>query len=328
MMKILLNLRIVFILSLFISCPWDGHYEGIRAPLPSFEGIEVNEDTIFLINSQKYPKYSELYAVDTKKEIVLYRYRFDNILLYDLTFNYAVDDSVYFVLLDGRFIALKTSTGEVKEILIDYSPYLLSFVEEKVWIFPNTPGFEGVPVNYNVYDPKSSKIETVQLPEGLFLGESMVRNQDRYFALQYSSTPARLYNDSKKRFISNSGDLKKYQSIRFTVYFIGDEYLAAVNSGFCDVFKINDIENGEYEYLFQTEVTAGIYEDEDYFYFIDREVARKIDKTDFKVIESELPGDSMNIFSYCKNGSLWIVSDDHNGTYKISMEDFSVQVIQ
>ncbi len=41
----------------------------------------------------------------------------------------------------------------------------------------------------------------------------------------------------------------------------------------------------------------------------------------------ELNGDSRTLVTYCRNGYIWLVSDNNDGAYKVDMDDLSYEII-
>ena len=299
--------------------------------LPSFKGINVDENTIFLTNL-KDDKNHIVYAVDTSNDKIIYKYEFRNLIIYDMDYNYSFDTNPYIVLLNGKAIKLNTKTGNCEEFKLDFTPEKITIVKNKLWITPLFAGFENSPKDYFVYNTSINKVEYITLPEGVFNGRWAEINNNCYFVLFMDTTNSKIYNYSNNTIIG-----KNLFNTDYVLYRLNGNYLQATHSVsyLSDIYYINSFEPLDGKFLFNNRnlLNIDVFESGDYAYFLENNgppelTITKRDKTeDYKQIKQINFNDSGNYFTYCKNGYIWCVSEDNDGAYKVNMDDLSYEII-
>ncbi|HOV13800.1 MAG TPA: hypothetical protein PK771_05915, partial [Spirochaetota bacterium] len=122
-------------MSLTISC---SNEESGEDKLPSFGGITVDENTVYMANYD----YADFYAVDTLNNGVIKKYEFNRkkFNFYNVEFDISSDNHPYFI-LEGykpHVIRFKPENGICEDIpfTLESGPDGLGFVDSKLWISP------------------------------------------------------------------------------------------------------------------------------------------------------------------------------------------------
>ncbi|MBP7553466.1 MAG: hypothetical protein KA885_08565 [Spirochaetes bacterium] len=278
---------------------------------------------------------NNIYAVDTKNSSIMYRYKFNDLILYDLEFDASFDMNVYISFLNGKTVKMNLKTGTLEKFEINYSVDYLSITNGKIWAIPNGIGIENKPKEYYVYDPLVKESEYITIPEGIYLGRHINLNENCYFEIVIQSTNwiSKIYNYSQNRIYDVNLFNKYYSSYRFGLRNYAYAIYEDGNRIKADVYYINSFEPLNVNLIFVTEdyLLNNIFEKDNFIYFItcSGEIISifKTDKTNnYKIIKSvNLNNSKENV--YCKNGYIWCVSEDNDGAYKVNMDDLSYEVI-
>jgi len=329
-MKIKLFLPAILI---FVLCCCSCSNEIDPNYLPSFDGIEVDENTIFLSNIKDDKKHI-IYAVDTSNDKILYKYEFKNLIIYDMEYDASFDTNPYIVLLNGKAIKLNTKTGLCEKFSINFTPERVEVVGDKLWITPTGVGFEGSPKEYYIYDSKTNNTEYITLPEGLFRGDWTFINNCYYLALSISSYGDILYNLTEKKNIGGNFFNRNHSFYKLSGNYLQDSFISSA-SDYEEVYYINSFEPFNYKSLYKSDkylLLINVFEKNNYSYFV--EIGNNylnITKRDIINNYIELKNiqiyDSWNYLTYCKNGYIWCVSEDNDGAYKVDMDDLSYEII-
>ncbi|HNZ26393.1 MAG TPA: hypothetical protein PKK13_04125 [Spirochaetota bacterium] len=327
-MKIKLFLPAILI---FVLCCCSCSNEVDPDYLPSFDGIEANKDNIFFLDRES--KCNKIYVINTKENKKINTYEFNNIYIDYLVYDASFDLNPY-LLINNKLLKFDVEFGRLIEIGLDYTPDYLEIVEDKLWVIPMSVGYKNVPKRYLTYDASIDKTEYIIIPEGLFIGSYFIFNGNTYLPIVFQSDAPKIYNLTTNKIISNlfTNDKSYYdyyliKSYLFSAYYNNDNKLVY------DVYFVNSFEpTFNYNYLFTTDeeyLFGAIYENENYLYYMDRDYIMLMDKKDNYTVKSfkELNGDSRNFVTYCRNGYIWLVSDNNDGAYKVDMDDLSYEII-
>ena len=350
-MKVLYKLIILLcLLTGCIGCNPEQNQEKIA--LPSFDvSIEMHENVLVFDNNDGYDdttgnELNEIVLFDVDKSKILYKYSFDKELrIYKIAYDYSTDkNNIYVLFLDGRVAKLNVATGkmiEIENIGLTREPDGFTIFNNEVWISPNYPGAENCPVKYFVYAPATDTSRYEELPEGILLRATPFEKDGNIF-LPLSMDNPKIYNYTTKENldISSLDDSVKYDgwhdyyngflaSTHFeydnqidSPLFFTDIYKVKTTTPKLEVDKILELKN---------ERVCGIYETENYLF-----VYGQIDFMTFSIYDKikyeekkELPLNTMYSSSnYVRDGYFYCVKEDTHGVYKISLEDFSVTVIE
>ena len=302
--------------------------------LPTFDGISIDENTVFMFD-RKDDKVHKIYAIDTKNSKKIYTYEFKRKIIFDFEYDASFDINPYILLLSGEVLKLEVKTGKVKKFDLQYAQESISITDKRLWINQYQVGLENTPRDYHTYDPKTDKIEKVTLPEGVYYGYSGFINDCYYLPLDYGlGTPAKIYNLTQEKIVNNSLFTNKYTSF----YFYLNNYLEAFSDiTKIDVYFINSIEPVlNYNYLFSYDGSQysglEILEDSNFIYHVGRENVIKRNKNNNYAIEKIATFDNNSSGgswgAYCKNGYIWLVSENNDGAYKVNMDDLSYEVVK
>ncbi|HBD92681.1 MAG: hypothetical protein A2015_14705 [Spirochaetes bacterium GWF1_31_7] len=307
-------------------------------PLPSFEGINVDKNTIFVLDRDDV-RYHYIYAIDTVKNKIFYSYKFDGIFLGSIVYNYSFDiDGLYVNFIDGRVVRICLSEGKVGEFNIDSNVECIGIFDGKLFLTPCKPGLKNVPVVYSTYDPIRHIFSSVTLPEGIFYPTSYYtsNNGSLLISLSFYGEPPELY-DFTNNFIIDSFELTK------TFNFIGgyqlrENYLLGLyeekeNTYNIAIYTLN-YDNGicQFDYKF-SHIEDFMFFDfliiDHWMYLIGRTkiVIRDINNNYNIVNQIKLIDGGENSVYYLNN-FFWIPSQQYNGVYKINPDDLSVEVIR
>ncbi|HOV13725.1 MAG TPA: hypothetical protein PK771_05535 [Spirochaetota bacterium] len=335
MLKITYQSVLVFLIFMCLSCSScsneiDPNY------LPTFDPIDVDENTVFMF-SRKDDKVHKIYAIDTKNSKKIYTYEFKRKIIYSFEYDASFDMNPYILLNGGEVLKLEVKTGKVKRLDLQYAQASICITDNKLWINQYQGGSENTPKEYHIYDPKTDKIEKTTLPEGVYFGYAGSIDNSYYLPLYYGDgIPAKIYNLTTKRIISNNLLSKEYD----VFYFELDNYLLASvpDSTKLDLYFINSIDPlFSYNYLFsvdaqETLLFAKMFEDDNYIYLVSREDIIKRNKNNNYAIEKIVSFDNKSSGgsggTYCKNGYIWLTSENDDGAYKINMSDLSYEVVK
>jgi len=299
--------------------------------LPSFDGINVDENTIFLTNL-KDDKNHIVYAVDTSNDKILYKYEFKNLIIYDLTYNYSFDFNPYIVLLNGKALKLNTKTGLCEKFELDFTPEEITIIGNDLWITPTGAGFEDSPKKYFVYRADNNEEKYITLPEGRFDGVWTHINGKYYFHLFMDTINSKIYNYNDNKIIGNNLFEKSYG-----FYKLQNNYLQGYlsNPVYLETYYITSFEPLDGLFLFGSDklLIMNVFESDNFVYFLEtwgfsESYITMRDKSDgYKQIEQINFNDSGNRIAYCKNGYIWITSEDNDGAYKVNMDNLSYEII-
>ncbi len=325
---------LITMLFLMISC-YNCSNEVDKNQLPTFQGINVDINTIFLVNS-KDDNVHKIYAIDTKNNRKIYTYEFKKKIIYDLIFDASFDLNPYIILLSGEAFKIDVKSGKLKIFDVKYTPEVLSVIDNKLWITPSGVGFKNTPKDYFTYDVINDKSEYISIPEGLFWGSWMNIDNNYYLPLEYNAENPQIYNLNSgkilKDVITNSGE--KYVAYNFynNKYLYG-WYLNNNGKLIGDFYLINSFEpNVSYKYLFTTDenypFSGDLYENNNYLYFVNRHYIITRNKITYSMEKIIKLNNTISFGSYCKNGYIWLTSEENDGAYKVNMDDLSYEVVK
>ena len=351
MMKNIFKLSVLLIMSVFfIGCNPEQNQEKIA--LPSFDvSIEMHENVLVFDNNDGYDdttgnELNEIVLFDVDKSKILYKYSFDKELrIYKIAYDYNTDkNNIYVLFLDGRVAKLNVATGkmiEIENIGLTREPDGFTIFNNEVWISPNYPGAENCPVKYFVYAPATDTSRYEELPEGILLRATPFEKDGNIF-LPLSMDNPKIYNYTIKENLDISALDKSIKYDGWHDYY--NDFLASTHYEydnqsdrslfFTDIYKVKTTTPKlEVDKILElkNERVCGIYETENYLF-----VYGQIDFMTFSIYDKikyeekkELPLNTMYSSSnYVRDGYFYCVKEDTHGVYKISLEDFSVTVIE
>lgn len=350
-MKVLYKLIILLcLLTGCIGCNPEQNQEKIA--LPSFDvSIEMHENVLVFDNSGSNEdsngnELNEIVVFDSAKSDILYKYSFVlELRIYEIGYDYKTDkNNIYIIFCDGRIAKLNVATGKMNEfdnIDLIAKPESLIFFNDEVWISPNYPGFENCPVKYFVYTPATDTSRYEDLPEGVLLDTTPFNMDDSVYLPLYMDNP-KIYNYTTKenldisaldKSIKYDGWHDYYNGFLASTYFRYDNQIDSLLF-FTDIYKVKTTTPKlEVDKILElkNERVCGIYETENYLF-----VYGQIDFMTFSIYDKikyeqkkELPLNTMYSSSnYVRDGYFYCVKEDTHGVYKISLEDFSVTVIE
>jgi len=325
----------IFFLSILFFCSGCSN-EVDKNALPTFDPIDVDENTIFLVNS-KDDNVHKIYAIDTRNNRKIYTYEFKNKIIYDLVFDASFDMNPYIILLSGEAFKIDVKSGKLKRIDtdIEYNPQSISLVDNKLWLIPPGGGTNNSK-KYIIYDSKKDQLENIVLPEGFFYGAWARENNNIYLNLNFISSQPKVYNMTAGKNIDYNLLRNDYDFF----YFYQNKYLVAAikNSSIVDTYRIDSFQPiFKKEFLFsidssKTLIFPAMFEDNDCIYLVSREYVTKRSKSKNYEIEKTVTfynkssGGSFGF--YCKNGYIWLTSEENDGAYKVNMDDLSYEIIK
>ena len=350
-MKILYKLiTLLWLFTGCIGCNLEQNQE--KTPLPSFDvSIEMHENVLVFDNSGSNEdsngnELNEIVVFDSAKSDILYKYSFVlELRIYEIGYDYKTDkNNIYIIFCDGRIAKLNVATGKMNEfdnIDLIAKPESLIFFNDEVWISPNYPGFENCPVKYFVYTPATDTSRYEDLPEGVLLDTTPFNMDDSVYLPLYMDNP-KIYNYTTKenldisaldKSIKYDGWHDYYNGFLASTYFRYDNQIDSLLF-FTDIYKVKTTTPKlEVDKILElkNERVCGIYETENYLF-----VYGQIDFMTFSIYDKikyeqkkELPLNTMYSSSnYVRDGYFYCVKEDTHGVYKISLEDFSVTVIE
>ncbi|MBP7553468.1 MAG: hypothetical protein KA885_08575 [Spirochaetes bacterium] len=299
--------------------------------LPSFDSIEVDENTIFLSNIKDDKKHI-IYAVDTSNDKILYKYEFKNLIIYDMVYDASFDMNPYIVLLNGKAIKLNTKTGKCEKFELDFTPEEITIIDNDLWITPTGAGFEESPKKYFVYRADNNEEKYITLPEGRFDGVWTHINGKYYFHLFMDTINSKIYNYNDNKIIGNNLFEKSY-----VFYKLQNNYLQGYlsNPDYFETYYITSFEPLDGRFLFSSDklLMINAFESDNFAYFLEiwgfseLYITMRDKNEEYKQIKQIFLNDSGNRITYCKNGYIWCVSEDNDGAYKVNMDDLSFEVI-
>jgi len=318
-----------------ISC-YNCSNEVDKNQLPTFNPIDVDENTIFLVN-RKDDDVHKIYAIDTKKNKKIYTYDFKRKVVYDLMFDASFDMNPYIILLSGEALKLDVKSGKLKRFDVKYTPEVLSVIDNKLWITPSGVGLKDTPKDYFTYDVKTDKSEYITIPEGMFWGSWMNIDNKHYLPLDINANKPKIYNLTTGKILEDNLFNKEYYGCSFE----GKQYLNAwyYNTNYdliCDLYFINSFEPTiNYNFLFSTDPKysfSKMFEDVNYIYMINRNDITKVNKNNSFKVEKKVTFDNKSsggsLGFYHKNGYIWLTSEENDGAYKVNMDDLSYEIIK
>jgi len=303
---------------------------------PSFDGINGDENTLYFVNRSN-DEIHKIYAVDTKNKKKVYTYEFNRKkftnVIYDLVYDSSFDINPYCVFMNGDALKLDVSLGKFIKFDIDYYAGSLSIVDNDLWVIPDTFGLDNKPVDYFIYEPQKNCSKSVSIPEGRFYGSCCILDNNYYLPIEIGDFKyCKIYNLTKKNIFKFYISEEKYDYY----WFICNNYIFAsyLDSIKFDVYFLNSFEPKlDYKYLFSINtdelVFATMFEDENYIYLISREYIIKRNKNNNYDVEKTIRFNNKDSFGfYCKNGYIWLTSEDNDGAYKVNMDDLSCEIIK
>ena len=343
-MKVLYKL--ITLLCLLTSC---ADYETKEIPLPTFDKqIQPNENILFFMNGIDNNDSNEVIAFDSEKSEIIYRYTFPReLVIYRTAYDWNTDkNNIYIMFLNGRTIKLNILTGKIFEfenINLIREPDNFTIFNNEVWISPNHPGAENCPVKYFVYTPATDTSRYEELPEGILSNATPFEvDNNIYLPLYMSGKKAIIYNYTIKENLDISA---LGNNVRFSWhdYYNGFltaawlEYNKEIDTSilFTAIHKVKTTNPKlETDELFELKGKGiwGIYETEQFIFICTREsnggMLEIRDRNTYE-IKGNIPLETENLTSnYVCDGYFYCVKGDTHGVYKISLEDFSVTVIE
>lgn len=331
-MKNQINLIIVilFLLFSYSSCSneVDPNY------LPSFEGINVDENTIFIYSFDN--KNKKIFAVDTKKSKIIHTYQWRGKSINNFIHDSSFDINPYLDFYDGYIYKFDVKTGNFIKFDAGYYVDLFFIFDNKLWASNWGYGDNNKSFNYFTYESKNNAIEYETISEGNFRGNFLFTDNTYYLELYYNDKLSKIYNYRTKKIIDINLFEEKYRYLHFKKnnYLVGNYY----DSNYKDMYDIYCIDSFEpeikYRRIFSTDSYwkyIGNYEEVDnLLYSIDRSYISIRDKNkNYEVIlEKEFDSYSSSWGEYIKNGFIWFVTPDNSGIYKINMKDLTHEVVR
>ena len=363
-MKILTNFILIFLILSLFACTNEKPSDW----LPTFPGINVDENTIFIKDWN--PSHYILYAVDTKEDRIIYKYDGLEGTMY-FTYNYYFDkDSLYVVfdfagpntgipyrfnLREGRFERLRGEERKVHSIMI---------FDNRVWLKTYLEGVSGYPFTITTYNSKW-EIERITLPEGSLSNDVFFLNGEYYLILFcFDTFDSKIYKlSNKKKILDSSLNGISYHTYQFQLnrYLVARE-LKEGNDGSLshrdDYYYVNSFEPLDVQFLFSIDgdkeyigsnsedaiykdgIQTTIYEKDNFLFIIARDAAEawssnhfflcKRDKLDGykEVLRKEIS----NVRGYTNyvwcKGHLWVKGEEGDEIYKININDLTCKVIR
>ena len=343
-MKILYKLiTLLCLLTGCIGCNPEQNQEKIA--LPSFDvSIEMNENVLVFDNNDGYDdttgnELNEIVLFDVNQQKKLYNFIFDKKLaIYKIAYNYETDkNNIYVVFLDGRAAKLNVLTGKMNEfenIQLIACPEDLTIFNNEVWISPNYPGFENRPVKYFVYTPATDTSRYEELPEGILSrAKPFKMDNNLYIPLYFGGDNAKIYNYTSQKELDISA---LDNSLQYSWHDYYNGFLASDSIDNVTIYKVKStVPKLDVTKLFDIKEkfrALGIHETSKYLFvygrFPDKRCFIAYAKDDYKLSKTISLYDQSSFSNYVRDGYFYCVKGDTHGVYKISLEDFSVTVIE
>ena len=343
-MKILYKLiTLLCLLTGCIGCNPEQNQEKIA--LPSFDvSIEMHENVLVFDNNDGYDdttgnELNEIVLFDVNQQKKLYNFIFDKKLaIYKIAYNYETDkNNIYVVFLDGRAAKLNVLTGKMNEfenIQLIACPEDLTIFNNEVWISPNYPGFENRPVKYFVYTPATDTSRYEELPEGILSrAKPFKMDNNLYIPLYFGGDNAKIYNYTSQKELDISA---LDNSLQYSWHDYYNGFLASDSIDNVTIYKVKStVPKLDVTKLFDIKEkfrALGIHETSKYLFvygrFPDKRCFIAYAKDDYKLSKTISLYDQSSFSNYVRDGYFYCVKGDTHGVYKISLEDFSVTVIE
>ena len=316
--------------------------------LPSFAGINTDENTVYFLTENGYNRADgsgehetgKICAIDTKTSKKIYTYQFKRHIVKSLVYDPSFDINPYIILdqysrIKEKVVKIDVKTGELKKINLDFDVDFfilgpLNIINNKLLIPNNYRDY--LTDSYNekcfVYDIKNGSSSYIDFPAGMLQNNKISLNNNDYFYIQNYNKNG-IYNFTTGTMLADNVFTQNYKSC----FFYCNKYMFALDNStntpnlfLIDSFEPDLVYTHLFTYNNSTNYSYVVYEDNNYLYSIDNEIdsgeeeyinekvtIKKIDKQqNYDVVETKtLVGGwfkGYNVQSYYRNGYIWCLN--------------------
>ncbi len=345
--------NLIILLTIFIlllSCSNEIDPES----LPSFDGINANENTIYFLTNRGMFDYmpgrsdtAKIYAIDTASSKKIYTYEFKRHFVEELVYDASFDINPYILIrqyadaFDNIAVKINVKSGGVERLDIDFNPAHLNIINGRLLLIQPTSS-SGSSEKYFLYNRNMGAPSPITPPKGTYISDAITLDSNDYLYLYYNNAP-KIYNFTTKKFLNDNLFTTNYGDCSF----YSNKYLFAKGSTLdIDVYELTSLEpNLVYSSLFSYNskhiYNIATYGDDNYLYIVTNEydsdgyknsaITKRDRQQSYNIIDQITFNNKYIWQSYYKNGSIWLLAgDNYNGTaevYKINTNDLTYRII-
>ncbi len=347
-----------FLLLLFIGCS----NEIDPDTLPSFDGINGDENTIYFMTTPSSNNYGYYYdeddavdqilAIDTISGKKIYTYEFNKhrYALLGIAHDSSFDINPYILISPfygdrpNKLLKLDVKSGESKQLDIDFIPRCLQIVADRLWSC-NLYGHYDQNKNFFTYNAKTNSSSYINIPTSILKNGMISINNNEYFCIEYtyysSNDNSKVYNLTTKKILSDNFLTRNYNSFSFhsNKYVVAEDSTTDSNGSVysVDSFEPNLVCTPLFTYNKKNNYISEIYEDSNYLYTIGGEkdnyeykknisVTKRDKQQNYDIDKTQKISGTYIEKSYFKNGYLWILNSNYT-IYRVDINDLSYRII-